>query len=320
MSLYFFNFEKNYILKIIKEIKDIDLKNPVVTIGTFDGVHEGHKEIIGNLKKSAKEINGETVVVTFEPHPRTVLYISGKPIYLLNSYNEKLGLLEKSGIDNLVIINFTSEFSKINYKDFIKEIIIEKIKAKKLIIGYDHHFGYNREGNFDYLNELSKQFNFEVEKIQPHLVNYKPVSSSKIREMLAERRITYANEFLGYDYMISGKVVEGNKIGREIGFPTANIQVDEPNKLVTADGVYAVRVSVENKIYKGMLNIGMRPTLNFNSRTIEVNIFDFNEDIYGKDIRVFFKERIRNEMKFLNIDSLKEQINKDKFKCLEILK
>jgi len=307
-------------LKIIKEIKDIDLKNPVVTIGTFDGVHEGHKEIIGNLKKSAKEINGETVVVTFEPHPRTVLYISGKPIYLLNSYNEKLGLLEKSGIDNLVIINFTSEFSKINYKDFIKEIIIEKIKAKKLIIGYDHHFGYNREGNFDYLNELSKQFNFEVEKIQPHLVNYKPVSSSKIREMLAEGRITYANEFLGYDYMISGKVVEGNKIGREIGFPTANIQVDEPNKLVPADGVYAVRVSVENKIYKGMLNIGMRPTLNFNSRTIEVNIFDFNEDIYGKDIRVFFKERIRNEMKFLNIDSLKEQINKDKFKCLEILK
>jgi riboflavin kinase/FMN adenylyltransferase len=307
-------------LKIYKNLEKFsDFKNPVVTVGTFDGVHKGHQKIIEMLNSSAKEFKGESVIITFEPHPRLALYLAGKEIELLNTKEEKLELLEKSGVQNTIVFDFTTEFSKMKHDDFIKEILIEKIKVKKLIVGYNHHFGLNREGNFDYFQQSGKLYDFNIEKAEQVEVNGVPVSSSKVREALLEGNIKLSNDYLGYDYILTGKVIGGNKIGRNIGFPTANIQIEEASKLIPKNGVYAVIIEFDKKHYKGMLNIGIRPTFNFKMRTIEVNIFDFEDDIYNKKIKIYFKERIRDEMKFLTIDALREQINSDKTKCKNIL-
>ncbi|MDD5571703.1 MAG: bifunctional riboflavin kinase/FAD synthetase [Bacteroidales bacterium] len=307
-------------MKIFNNIEKFpDFKNPVITVGTFDGVHRGHQKIIEMLKSSAKELKGESVVITFEPHPRLALYLAGREIELLSTKDEKLGLLEKYGIQNTIIFDFTTEFAKMKYDEFIKEILIEKIKAKKLVVGFNHHFGFNREGNFEFLTQLSKTYNFGIEKAEQVDVNGVSVSSSKVREALLSGDIKLANDYLGYDYILTGKVVGGNKLGRNIGFPTANIQIEEASKLIPKNGVYAVVIEFDKKLFKGMLNVGIRPTFNFNMRTIEVNIFDFEDDIYNKQIKISFKERIRDEMKFLTIDALKEQINSDKIKCKNIL-
>jgi riboflavin kinase / FMN adenylyltransferase len=286
--------------------------NPIVTTGTFDGVHVGHQTLINRVKEIANKTGGETILITFFPHPRMVLYPDDDTIKLINTQEEKILLLEKYGIDHLLIIPFTKEFSRLSSLDFVRNILVNKIGTKKLVIGYNHHFGRNREGTFEHLKEFGPLYGFDVEEIPAQDIDNINVSSTKIRQALLSGDITTANNYLGHPYTISGKVVEGDKIGRQIGFPTANIQIAEKYKLVPAKGVYAVDVFVLEKKYKGMLYIGNRPVLNNNSETIEVNLFDFNENIYHQKINIEFKERIRDEEKFLNLDELKNQLEKDK--------
>ena len=293
-----------------------NIKNPVVTIGSFDGVHLGHQTIINNLKKSAKKIDGETVLITFFPHPRIVLFPEHSGLKLINTQEEKIKLLEQFGIDNLIIFTFTKQFSKISSIDFIRHTLVSRINAKKLIIGYDHHFGKNREGDFEHLFELGRYYNFEVEEIQAKDIEDISISSTKIRQALKNFDIKTANKYLNYDYPLSGKVVIGKQLGRSIGFPTANIEVKDPYKLIPPNGVYVVKVEIQEKYYKGMLYIGKRPTLSEEKISIEVNIFDFNQNIYDENITVYFKDFIREEIKFVNFNALKNQLEKDKEKAL----
>lgn len=300
-------------MKIYKDIEDFKgVKNPIVTIGTFDGVHVGHQKIIDRMRAVANKVDGETVLLTFYPHPRLVIHPDSKNLRFINIQKRKIELLEKAGIDHLIIIPFTKEFSKLTSNQFIKEYIAEKIQARKLIIGYDHHFGKNRLGDFSILYDLGKKYNFEVEKIPAQDVENIAVSSTKIRKALNEGKIKIANNLLGYEYSITGVVVQGNKIGRTIGFPTANIELEDEYKLITANGVYASRVEYEGVIYQGMSNIGVRPTVNHSDLTIEVNIFDFDKEIYGETISIYFVERIRSEVKFDDLEALKTQLTLDK--------
>jgi riboflavin kinase / FMN adenylyltransferase len=292
----------------------------VVTTGTFDGVHLGHKKIIHRLNAIAKENSGESVVITFDPHPRTVLFPDQTDLKLLSDKHEKIQLLKDAGVQNLIVIPFNKAFSEISSLDFIKDIIISKIKTKHLVIGYDHKFGKNREGSFEYLQLHADSFGFKVEEISAKLINENNISSSKIRKSLENGDLKTANKFLGYDYFLSGTIVTGKQIGRTIGFPTANIKVYDTNKLIPAIGVYAVKVLVGNNLYKGMLNIGYNPTVTDEKiKTIEVNILDFNRDIYGEAIKIFFIERIRDELKFLGLAALKEQLALDREHALKIL-
>ncbi len=300
-------------MKIYKDIEEFKgVKNPIVTIGTFDGVHVGHQKIINRMRDVANKVDGETVLLTFYPHPRLVIHPDSKNLRFINIQKRKIELLEKAGINHLVIISFTKEFSKLTSTQFIKEYIAEKIQARKLIIGYDHHFGKNRLGDFSILYDLGKEFNFEVEKIPAQDVENIAVSSTKIRKALDEGKIKVANNLLGYEYSITGVVVEGNKIGRTIGFPTANIELENEYKLITANGVYASRVEYEGVIYQGMSNIGVRPTVNHSDLTIEVNIFNFDKEIYGETISIYFVDRIRSEVKFDDLEALKDQLTLDK--------
>ena len=300
-------------MKVYQDIDNfVGVNNPIVTIGTFDGVHVGHQKIINRMHEAAKQVSGETVLITFYPHPRLVIHPDSKNLKFINTQKRKVNLLEKSGIDHLVFIPFTREFSKLTSSQFIKEYIVDKIKAKKLIIGYDHHFGKNRLGDFSVLYDLGKEHHFEVEKIHAQDVENIAVSSTKIRKALNEGKIKVANNLLGYEYSITGKVVAGNKIGRTIGFPTANIEIDDEYKLITANGVYASRVEYEGVIYHGMSNIGVRPTVNHSDLTIEVNIFDFDKDIYDESITIYFVDRIRSEVKFDDLSALKAQLTLDK--------
>ena len=301
----------------IDEFKGVDY--PVVTIGTFDGVHIGHQEIISRMKTIAEKNNGETVLITFYPHPRLVIHPDSKHLKFINTQKRKIDLLEKTGIDHLIIIEFTREFSKITSCKFIREYISEKVKAKKLVIGYDHHFGKNRLGDFETLYDLGNELSFEVEKIAAQDVENIAVSSTKIRKALNEGKIRKANSLLGYEYSITGTVVVGNKIGRTIGFPTANIDLQDEYKLITANGVYACRVDYDGKTYLGMGNVGVRPTVNHSKLTIEVNIFDFDKDIYDETITIYFVDRIRDEIKFDSLQALGGQLSKDKITVLSIL-
>ncbi len=308
-------------MKIYQHIDEFNgVKNPIVTIGTFDGVHLGHRKIIELMKRDAKKFDGETVVITFYPHPRLVLHADSKNLKFINTQKRKIELLERSGIDHLIIINFTREFSRMNSATFIKDYLVDKIKTKKLIIGYDHHFGKNRLGDFSTLYDLGHRHGFAVEKLAVQNVENVAISSTKIRKALNEGKIKKANALLGYEYSITGVVVSGNKIGRTIGFPTANIDLEDEYKLVTANGVYACRVEYEGKIYLGMGNIGIRPTVNHSDLTIEVNIFDFDKEIYDESITIFFVDRIRDEIKFENLTELRDQLQKDEITVLELLK
>ena len=307
-------------MKIYTDINDFSIPDfAVVTVGTFDGLHCGHQKIINRMKEIAGENGGETVLVTFNPHPRHVLYSDSKNLKFINTLERKYNLLRQFGIDNLIIIPFTKKFAHTSSKKFIKEYLVDKIGVKELVIGYDHHFGSNREGQFENLQQLGKKYNFTVEEIEAQYVDGMAVSSTKIRNALMEGDIRTTNAMLGYDYSITGIVVEGNKIGRTIGFPTANIETEDKYKLIAAGGVYACKVRWNGEMFLGMGNIGIRPTIGINGLVTEVHILNFDEDIYGDEITIFFIDRIRNEEKFGSLDELKEQLKKDKKVVKKIL-
>lgn len=295
------------------------VNNSVVTSGTFDGVHLGHQKILKRIRNIADELKGETVLITFWPHPRLVLYPKEHNLMLLSTFEEKAKLLREAGIDHLVSIPFTKEFSELSSEEFIQKILIDKIQTRKLVIGYDHRFGKNREGGFEYLKEHIDQYPFELEEISREDVDDVGVSSTKIRRALQEGKVEVANGYLGRSYEINGIIIKGQQLGRSIGFPTANIHIPNDYKLIPCDGAYAVLVNVEGDQYNGMLNIGNRPTVDGNSRSIEVNLFDFEGDLYDKRVSVQIKEYLRPETKFESLDQLKQQLKADREKAISIL-
>jgi riboflavin kinase / FMN adenylyltransferase len=309
-------------------------KNAAITIGTFDGVHSGHLQIINQLKKEAQINNGESVIITFHPHPRMVINSKNaeqKSIQLLNTLPEKIELLGKQQIDHLVIVPFTQEFSNQSAEDYISKFLVSKFQPKTIITGYDHRFGKNRSGDYKMLENFQEKFNYKVKEIPAHILDHITISSTRIRNALNSGEVAIANECLGYDYFFEGKVIEGNKLGRTLGFPTANLEIKHKNKLIPADGIYAVNVSIgkENAIvdtfiaesfHEGMMSIGIRPTIGDNKRMIEVNIFDFNENIYGRILRVYLKYFLRKEKKFNNLEELKNQIAIDEINAKKLLK
>ncbi len=295
------------------------IKHSIVTSGTFDGVHLGHQQILQRLRICADKEDGEVVLLTYWPHPRLVLNPNDQ-IKLINTFEEKAALLEKHGVDHLVKIPFTKEFSQLSSNEFIEKVLINEIGTDKLIIGYNHRFGKNREGSFEYLKENQEQFPFIIEEIPKEEIDDIAISSTNIRHALTTGNIIHANQFMGHPFELTGKVIHGDKIGSSIGFPTANIFVNSPNKMIPADGVYAVKVSHEQKTLEGMLYIGTRPTINGKSRNIEVNIFDFNESIYASDLKITFISQVRGDMKFNNMEELAQQLHRDKVSSLHILK
>lgn len=302
-------------------------RNAVVTIGTFDGVHKGHQQIIQLMLDEARQINGETVIITFHPHPRQVIAMRQTELFLLNSLQEKISLLEKYGIDHLVVTPFTEEFSLQSAEDYIQRFLVKRFQPHTIIIGHDHRFGKSRSGDFALLEEKAKWFNYQVKEIPGFMLENNTISSTIIRQALQKGNIETANEYLGYAYFFSGTIVEGNKLGRTIGYPTANLFVNEEKKLIPGNGVYAVEVVLHGELdpavktrYGGMMNIGVRPTVEGINRMIEVNIFDFDKEIYGELLTVYIKKRLRSEQKFNGLDELKEQLAKDKVQAVETLK
>ena len=307
-------------MKVYSSIEEFEnVKRPTVTTGTFDGVHFGHRKIIDRLKKVAQNCDGETVVLTFSPHPRMVLFPDDQDLKLLNTIEEKKHLLEKAGVQHLIIQSFTKEFSRISSINFVRDILVNKLNTHKLVIGYNHHFGRNREGSFEHLQEFSPIYGFEVEEIPIQLLDNVGVSSTKIRKALFNGDVKTAADYLGYQYQIAGTVVKGNAIGRTIEFPTANLKLDNVKKNIPADGVYAVWVTVDNTIHRGMMNIGIKPTINNFTRTLEAHLLDFDEDIYGKRIIIQFVKRVRDEIAFQKLSELKKQLEIDRALTLNIL-
>lgn len=301
----------------IDEFKPV--ANAVVTIGTFDGVHLGHRKIISRIKELADMANSETVILTFFPHPRMILHPEDQDIRMINTMNEKAELLEQLGVDHLIITPFSRDFSNQTAEEYIRHILVEKIGTKKIVIGYDHRFGKDRQGGLPELQRLAPQYGFEVIEIPEQDIHDVAVSSTRIRKALLNNDIDLANEFLGYDFFISGKVTRGDQIGRQIGYPTANIMVEETYKLIPADGIFAVEVYLHGQAYKGMGYIGHRPTINGMTRNIEVNIFDFDQDIYSQSIRMKLLHFVRGDIKFESLDQLKKQLGKDKTDVLTLL-
>jgi len=307
-------------LKVYRKIEEIiPLQNAVAATGTFDGIHKGHQFIISHMKQRALELNGQSVIITFNTHPQIVLHPSEKNLFILNTETEKIQLLKKMGIDHLIIIPFTPEFASTSYTAFVKNILVEKLNVRRLIMGYDHHFGKNRSGSFQHLSDFGKMFHFETEKLNAQKVDDIEISSTKIRKALLSGNIILANSYLGYEYFLIGKVVQGNRIGQTIGFPTANIETEDPYKLIPANGVYVVNVEYKGEIFGGMINIGSRPTIGNDKKTIEVHIFNFEKDIYSEYLNVIFVERLRDEIKFPGIQELKVQLEKDMKNTLAIL-
>jgi riboflavin kinase/FMN adenylyltransferase len=301
----------------IEELKP--LRKAVVTTGFFDGVHKGHRKILGSVAEEAQRTGGESMVLTFWPHPRVILHPEEKEMKIITTLNEKSDLIATCGIDHLMIIPFTKEFSLLSSEEFIRKIIVDKIGTKKLIIGYDHRFGKNREGSFEYLKQHCSEFGFEVLEIPREDVDNMGVSSTLIRNALLEGNVSAVSNFLGRYYSIAGTVIQGKELGKKLGFPTANIQPEEPSKIIPMDGIYAVKTEIKGKLYKGMLSIGYNPTVSGKEKTIEVHIFDFNEDIYGENIKIFFVEYLRPEEKFNSLEELIEQLKKDQESSLKIL-
>jgi riboflavin kinase / FMN adenylyltransferase len=301
--------------------ENLNLICPVATLGIFDGVHRGHMALLDCLVKRAKEAGGESVVITFSPHPRIVLEQNNVNLSFLTTMDEKKVLLEKANIDHLVIIEFDLSFSKIPACDFVKTILVEKIGTKHLIIGYNHHFGRRGEGDFNTIKQCAEELKFRVEQVQGYHTEEGAISSSSIREALLMGKIDSANKWLGYFYSLTGTVIEGRKIGRTIGFPTANVKPDSQYKLIPANGVYAVNVMLDDNVFTGMLSIGSNPTVNtdIRLRSIEVHILNFDKDIYGRKISVVFRKRLRDEKKFNNLEQLTEQMANDKQDTLKLL-
>lgn len=298
-------------MKTFSNIKEYNSKKSVVTIGTFDGVHIGHKKILERIIFNAKELNCESVVLTFFPHPRMVLQ-DNSVVQLLNTVDEKTILLEKTGIDNLIIHPFNQEFSRRTAEEFVKEILVNQLNIRKIIIGYDHRFGRNRTANINDLIVFGKEYGFEVEQISAQEINDNAVSSTKIRNAILEGNITLANNYLGYNYFFSGIVVKGKQLGRTIGFPTANIKINEDYKLIPKNGVYIVKSNYDKKTIFGLMNIGTRPTVDGTNQTIEVFFLDFDKTIYDETLTIEIIEFIREEQKFDSLNDLKNQINEDK--------
>jgi riboflavin kinase/FMN adenylyltransferase len=322
----------------------------VVTIGTFDGVHTGHKSILEQLKREAARIGGETVIITFHPHPRKVIVTGQAGIQLINTIDEKIELFHKNGINHLVVVPFTDSFAQQSPEDYIEQFLVEKFHPHTVIIGYDHRFGKNRQGDFKLLEAYSARLGFNLMEIPAHLINDNTVSSTRIREAVLQGNIERANTLLGYDFFFEGTVVDGNKLGRTLGYPTANLQIEHEEKLIPGNGIYAVQAEVRSRksdagsqkseirnrksennlessdfrpqtsdLLSGMMSIGIRPTIGGTDRVIEVNIFDFNEDIYGATLRVYVKKYLRPEVKFNGLDALVEQLAKDKEETLKAL-
>jgi riboflavin kinase/FMN adenylyltransferase len=302
----------------LSEINNI--KRPVLTIGTYDGVHLGHQKILNFLKQKAKEVNGESVVFTFYPHPRMVLHPNDHNLELLQTIDERIEKLSKIGIDHLIVFPFNKAFSRLSAVEFVRDVLVNQINIHTLVVGYDHQFGRNREGTKDVLNELAPIYNFNVVEIPAFLKDEVKISSTKIRTALKNGQVEIAKEYLGEYYSIQGKVVQGDKIGTKIGFPTANIYVKEDYKLIPAKGVYAVKATINNCEFSAMLNIGYRPTISdVGEKRIEVHIFDFNKDVYNHKIKVEFVKMIRKEKTFSNLEELKQQLILDENKCRTIL-
>lgn len=298
----------------------LPLPYAVVTSGTFDGVHLGHQTILKRLNEVANaHPEGQSVVMTYWPHPRTVVSNDSQNLRLLSTLEEKIELLEQAGVDHLVVIPFTRAFSQLTSEEFIQQVLVEKLGTKKLVIGYDHRFGRDREGGFDYIRAHQADYGFEVEEIPRQDVEAVGISSSKIRTALNEGNIQTATRFLGRSYSLMGTIVKGRQLGRTIGFPTANLQVDDPVKLIPANGVYAVDVVQGGQTYGGMLNIGFRPTVAGEYQTIETYIFDFDKDIYGEHMTLQFRAFLRPEQKFTGLPALVEQLQKDEQTAREAL-
>lgn len=308
-------------MKVFRNIQDFNpQKKVVLTPGTFDGVHVGHQKILSRLKDIATKEDYETVVLTFSPHPRKIIFPNDDSLKLLNTMDEKIAQLEKNGIDNLIIYPFSKKFSRIPALEYVRDFLVNQLKVSKLVIGYDHQFGKNREGNFEYLKELSELYDFTVEEIPAQDLNDVKISSTKIRKAILEGDFDTANTFLGYNFSLTGTVTQGKKIGSSIGFPTANITVLDKDKIIPNEGAYAVYVYLNGNKYKGMLNIGNNPTIsNENQITIEVNIFDFDTDIYNQEITIEFATKLREVTKFNSLEELKTQLNKDKVLSLNVL-
>ncbi len=306
-------------MKILKSLKDYAGKSATaVTIGSFDGVHLGHRKVIGDLKKIAQKNHEKTVVISFDPHPR-LFFNPEADLKLLTTNEEKARLLADLGVDYLILQKFDRQFANQSPENFVGQLV-EALNMKDLLIGYDHHFGKDRQGDFNFIRSLEPKYLFKTHKIEPVIIDGIKVSSTKIREALKSGDISLANKLLGYPYQLSGKVVSGNRIGRQLGFPTANIQPDQSRKLLPKQGVYLVKSVIENQPVYGMMNLGMRPTIDGHKLIMEIHFFDFNRDIYGQRIPIYFLDRLRSEQKFESLEALKEQLQKDAQKSKEKIK
>jgi riboflavin kinase/FMN adenylyltransferase len=298
-------------------------RNAVITIGTFDGLHNGHRKIIELMQSEAARVNGETVIITFDPHPRQIVAKDKSPLFLINTLQEKIALLEKVHIDHLVVIPFTEEFANQTAEVYISNFLVNTFHPHTIIIGYDHRFGKGRSGDYHLLEDKASQYNYVVKEIPVYMLEDVTISSTKIREAILQGDIDTARNFLGYDYFFSGTVTKGNQLGRTIGYPTANLQIINEDKLVPGNGVYAVIIKIEKLKIKnsgGMMNIGLRPTVDGTKRVIEVNIFDFDQDIYDETLTITLKKYLRSEVKFNGLDALKAQLASDKIAAIAALK
>ncbi|MEP7372818.1 MAG: bifunctional riboflavin kinase/FAD synthetase [Chitinophagaceae bacterium] len=309
-------------MKVHYDIERLPLfKNAVITIGTFDGVHMGHRQIIDNLKQEARAIDGETVIITFHPHPRKVISSTILGIRLINTLEEKIQLLEDLGIDHLAVVPFTDAFANQQAEDYVKQFLVEKFHPHTVIIGYDHRFGKERKGDYVLLEKLAPVFNYQLKEIPKHVLDEIGISSTRIREALLNGKIEIADRLLGYEFFFSGTVVHGDKLGRKLGYPTANLKIADEEKIIPGNGIYAVYASPHgfNHRLKGMMSIGFRPTVDGKKRVVEVNLFDFNEEIYDQPLKVYVKKYLREEIKFNSLDELVKQIDQDKVESLKIL-
>ena len=309
-------------MKVFNDLNDLPkFNNAVITIGSFDGVHQGHQKILEKVNHLAETIEGESIVITFHPHPRQVVYPKDNSLKLLTTIEEKVLMLERFGVDNVVVVPFTIEFSQINADEYIEKFLIEKFHPRYIVIGYDHRFGLNRQGDINYLKWYASRYDFEVVEIEKQEVKDITISSTKIRKALELGDVGTARRFLNYPYLITGTVVQGQKVGTKIGFPTANIEIAQSFKLIPPEGIYAVNVEHQKKRYGGMLYIGTRPTLKeFNNKTIEVHIFNFNKAIYGDKLRIEFVDYIREDKQFDDLENLKLQLQKDQEKAEQLLR
>jgi riboflavin kinase/FMN adenylyltransferase len=322
-------------------------RNAVITIGTFDGVHMGHRQIIDKLKTEAKAINGETVIITFHPHPRKVISSTILGVRLINTLDEKIELLEQLGIDHLVVVPFTDAFANQPADEYVKNFIINKFHPHTIIIGYDHRFGKERKGDYLLLEKMANEFNFMLKEISKHVLDEISISSTKIREALLTGKIEIADKLLGYEFFFSGIVIHGDKLGRKLGYPTANLKIEDEEKITPGNGIYAVYAEIKNlksqirdsneediflfdtfpyspltthhSLLKGMMSIGFRPTVDGKKRVIEVNLFDFDKEIYGQQLKVYVKKYLREEVKFDSLEELVKQIDQDKIESLKVL-